>query len=382
MPRTLNRTPQEAVELELIRSLAPSLVPTSIMTAGFAFAGGLIVWTERDATLLGLLILGIVASAARIVAALRLPRRDGAAYPIERARRREHHFRAAYVAFAVALGLFGLRTFLIDSPTVQVLMVCLLMGYAAGVAATVALRPSIAIPSMLAALMPMILAALFSLNPIYMAVGLMTAAFFIGGVQNLRVRHAHIAEQIELRITFANIARKDSLTALPNRIALREWFQDRRRGSTGGHVAVHYLDLDGFKPINDRYGHIVGDALLAAVGKRISATIRDSDIAARLGGDEFARRPVRHRDRRGGRASGAAAERCHRAAISDREPDRGRGRQHRLCRDAGEWRRPRASAQPRRPGTLWQQAPGRRRDALPGQPDAQRGLDVLPAGPS
>jgi len=283
-----NRNPSDAVELELIRSLAPSLMPTSIMTAGFAFAGGLIVWTERDPMLLGLFIAGLVASAARIIAALRLPRRDGGPYPIERAQRREHQFRSAYIAFAMALGLFGLRTFLIDSPTVQVLMVCLLMGYAAGVAATVALRPSIAIPSMLAALTPMIAASLLSLNPIYMAVGLMTAAFFVGGVQNLRARHSHVVEQIELKITFANIARKDSLTALPNRVALREWFQDRRRSSASGKVAVLYLDLDGFKPINDRHGHIVGDAVLSAVGKRIAGTIRDSDIAARLGGDEFA----------------------------------------------------------------------------------------------
>lgn len=283
-----HRTAQDAVELELIRSLAASLVPALIMTTGFTLAGGLIVWTARDATLLGLLLFGMVVSVARIAAALRLPRKRGIDVPIARARRRERQFRIVYLTFAATLGLFGLRTFMLDSPQIHMLMVCLLIGYAAGVAATVALRPSIAIPSMLMALSPMILSALFTFQPLYVATGLMTAAFLVGGVQNLRVRHSHTVDEIAQRITFGNIARKDSLTALPNRIALREWFQDRRRTAADGLIAVHYLDLDGFKPINDRFGHPIGDALLTAVGERIANAIREGDLAARLGGDEFA----------------------------------------------------------------------------------------------
>lgn len=283
-----NRSSQDAVELELIRSLATSLVPTIIMTIGFMLAGGLIVWSERDGILLALLILGVIASAARIIAALRLPRTRESTCTVELARHREREFRIAYFAFAATLGLFGFRGFLLASPAMHVLMLCLLMGYAAGVAATVRLRPSIAIPSMLMALAPMSLVALFSLDPIYIATCLMTAAFLAGGIQNLHVRHAYTVEEIAMRISFGNIARKDSLTALPNRIALREWFEERRRTPAPGLIAVHYLDLDGFKPINDRYGHPVGDAVLTAVGKRIVSAIRESDLAARLGGDEFA----------------------------------------------------------------------------------------------
>ncbi len=82
----------------------------------------------------------------------------------------------------------------------------------------------------------------------------------------------------------------DYLTALPNRAL----FTDRlthalRRGRRGGErVALLYVDLDRFKPINDRAGHRVGDELLCEVAKRLQSLVRDSDTVARLGGDEFA----------------------------------------------------------------------------------------------
>jgi diguanylate cyclase (GGDEF)-like protein len=288
MLSSLNPSGQDAVELELIRSLGASLVPTYIMTAAFAVAGGLIVWSARDATLMVLMVLGVIASAARVITVLRLPRKRPVEFNIEHARRRERQFRLACLTFAGTLGLFGFRGFLLPSPAMHVLMMCLLMGYASGVAATLTLRPSIAIPSMLMAMIPTVIVAVFSLDPIYMTTGLLISAFLAGGIQNLGVRHTNAFNEIAMRISFGKLARKDSLTALPNRIALSEWFQERNRAPASGLIAVHYLDLDGFKPINDRYGHPVGDSVLTAVGKRIVSAIRDSDLAARLGGDEFA----------------------------------------------------------------------------------------------
>src|SRR5438045_9800537 len=82
----------------------------------------------------------------------------------------------------------------------------------------------------------------------------------------------------------------DPLTGLYNRRFLRDrLLQGMRRSDRHGEpLAFAMIDLDGFKPINDLYGHVLGDKVLRAVGNAISRSIRVSDIAARYGGDEFA----------------------------------------------------------------------------------------------
>jgi diguanylate cyclase (GGDEF)-like protein len=87
-------------------------------------------------------------------------------------------------------------------------------------------------------------------------------------------------------------ARYDALTGLANRYELGERLTDALAGSPEGHVACVVVDLDGFKPINDSFGHAVGDEVLAAVAARLKAAVREGngrgpDTVARLGGDEF-----------------------------------------------------------------------------------------------
>ena len=87
-------------------------------------------------------------------------------------------------------------------------------------------------------------------------------------------------------------ATHDSLTQLANRnqfyASLDAVYKGRREGDDAGEVAVLYLDLDRFKPVNDRLGHAAGDQVLTEVARRLSATVRRDDLVARLGGDEFA----------------------------------------------------------------------------------------------
>jgi diguanylate cyclase (GGDEF)-like protein/PAS domain S-box-containing protein len=92
-----------------------------------------------------------------------------------------------------------------------------------------------------------------------------------------------------LEETIRQMAYQDSLTALPNRSLLSDRLEQalasaQRRGQ---HVALLYLDLDGFKAVNDSHGHNLGDELLRVVAGRLTGQLRQSDTVARLGGDEF-----------------------------------------------------------------------------------------------
>jgi diguanylate cyclase (GGDEF)-like protein len=85
------------------------------------------------------------------------------------------------------------------------------------------------------------------------------------------------------------MAFSDPLTGLPNRTSLDASVEDLigRARRSDDRFAVHFIDLDGFKRVNDERGHAVGDELLRIVGARIRAAVTPLDIAARLGGDEF-----------------------------------------------------------------------------------------------
>jgi diguanylate cyclase (GGDEF)-like protein len=96
---------------------------------------------------------------------------------------------------------------------------------------------------------------------------------------------AHLTAEHDLSL----LARRDALTTLPNRLMLREAFQ-RDVAVTARmdcHLAVHFLDLDGFKAVNDLHGHPAGDEVLREVAKRLLGTVRAEDTVSRLGGDEF-----------------------------------------------------------------------------------------------
>lgn len=281
----------EAIEIELIRSLYDAFVPSIIMSLGFIVGGALISWRGGDLVLLVPFLGGSVAATfrlriARLIALAALDPR----LSIDRARQLERQFATAYYVFAAMLGLFGARVFWLPASDAHLLTLCLLLGYGSGAASGLGLRPGIAIPSLLMAILPPAIVAIGKNEILYAATAVMTIAFLASGIVGLRKRHARATAGISLRFTFASLARHDVLTALPNRLALREWFDCTMAvdfGSMPSLIAVHCLDLNGFKPVNDNYGHPTGDALLAAVGKRLAATIRENDMVARLGGDEF-----------------------------------------------------------------------------------------------
>jgi len=110
-----------------------------------------------------------------------------------------------------------------------------------------------------------------------------------GQTQNYVALFSDITPIKEHQQQLEYIAHYDALTGLPNRLLLADRLQQamaqmQRRGCS---LAVAYLDLDGFKAVNDHHGHLVGDELLIAIAQRMKSVLREADTLARIGGDEF-----------------------------------------------------------------------------------------------
>ncbi|GGD50841.1 hypothetical protein GCM10010985_00720 [Caballeronia grimmiae] len=97
---------------------------------------------------------------------------------------------------------------------------------------------------------------------------------------------------VGLSSEFEHASLHDAMTGLPNRrklfAALEETAEHLGDGTNAKRIAVLYIDLDGFKRVNDTHGHRIGDEFLIAVSRRFRQTVRNSDVVARIGGDEFA----------------------------------------------------------------------------------------------
>jgi diguanylate cyclase (GGDEF)-like protein len=101
--------------------------------------------------------------------------------------------------------------------------------------------------------------------------------------------HEDITEQRQSEVKIEYMAHHDALTGLANRVLLNERLESAlgRRIHREQMVAVHHLDLDKFKAVNDTFGHPVGDKLLKIVADKLSGLVRETDTIARMGGDEF-----------------------------------------------------------------------------------------------
>jgi diguanylate cyclase (GGDEF)-like protein/PAS domain S-box-containing protein len=113
--------------------------------------------------------------------------------------------------------------------------------------------------------------------------------FRIRGVPHIISIARDISERKETELRMTHMAQHDPLTGLPNRALFYDRFQQElahaKRDRT--RLALMFLDLDRFKPVNDTLGHAVGDLLLKEVGLRLTDCVRQSDTVGRIGGDEF-----------------------------------------------------------------------------------------------
>jgi diguanylate cyclase (GGDEF)-like protein/PAS domain S-box-containing protein len=110
-----------------------------------------------------------------------------------------------------------------------------------------------------------------------------------GHVRQWVITARDITERKQYEARLAHFAYHDPLTQLPNRRHFQDYVENTLRTAKqeDRQLAVMYLDLDGFKVVNDTYGHDTGDQLLLAFTKRLASCVRNGDVVARLGGDEF-----------------------------------------------------------------------------------------------
>jgi diguanylate cyclase (GGDEF)-like protein len=288
-PRRKRLEISPATYLELVRSLLGTLVPAVIMAVLFIVTAAHCS-SDSPSSLtrtLGLLGSGVAIARVGLVLVLRtrVARRG---LDVAGAQRLERIFAAIYLAFALLLGQFAASGMHSCPPGDQIVLSALVVGYAAGVAASVSLRPWIAVPAMLLSVTPAIAVSLAIGDTPHVLLAFVLSALMAGGIMSMLGRYRNAIEIIEMRQRFALLARRDPLTGLANRLALEDGFLRAVEMCGGKRVVLHCLDLDRFKPVNDAYGHEVGDLLLQAVAQRLTRLLREGDLAVRLGGDEFA----------------------------------------------------------------------------------------------
>ena len=125
-----------------------------------------------------------------------------------------------------------------------------------------------------------------SLVPVFSSFALVQP---VGGPAELFCLDIDLTERKKMEDQVRQLAYFDPLTQLPNRRLLDDRLKQTMATSarTGRHGALVFLDLDNFKPLNDNYGHEVGDLLLIEVARRLKTCVREMDTVVRMGGDEF-----------------------------------------------------------------------------------------------
>lgn len=211
----------------------------------------------------------------------------------------ERRYAIGNYASAVLLALLNVAALTVHDPLLHLITVSLVFSFGAGVVSRISVRPRICVISLLLATVPTVAALAhhsFSTDAdalhteMFLIEALLVAMITGLSLQTVAFLYRSAVKHHTVRHDLAQLAKYDALTGLANRLSLRERFQLHIAAATrtGLLLAVHYLDLDGFKAVNDQYGHPIGDALLEQVACRLEAIVRAGDTVARLGGDEFA----------------------------------------------------------------------------------------------
>ncbi|PZO55170.1 MAG: GGDEF domain-containing protein [Alphaproteobacteria bacterium] len=285
------------VYAELVDILYRSMAPLINMGVVVTCVGALLYTMTEDLAVAALTAASIVVTVARVALNSAYKRRR-AATPLTfpEVKRWELRFTISSVVAASALGALIGRAIAVGDGAVPLLASGLMFGYAAGAVIRLSVRPVTVGLSLLAVVGLSLLGFVPNFDHseahyrfAYMSMALLILVFALGTGEMVNHLYRTTLEQLMTKSMLSHLARRDPLTGLANRLSLRERFdQDILQARESGDlIALHFLDLDRFKAVNDNFGHPTGDALLKMVAGRLSNVLREGDTAARLGGDEF-----------------------------------------------------------------------------------------------
>ena len=288
----------DAVYRDLVETLFAMQLPICGMGILYLLAGILIFMENRDPVIALLTAAAAIVTTARVLLLLSYRRRANAVPAIVELQRWERRYAVGSHIFALLLAGLSISVLRSHAPLNHLLAVSLVFTFGAGIVSRIGVRPAICVISLLLATVPTAIALAVhsgvntggSVHSEYFII----EAFLVTIVTALSlesVRHIYnsAVEHLTAKHDLAHLVRKDALTGLPNRLLLHERFRDSLTSTASGdqQLALHFLDLDGFKAINDRHGHPAGDAVLREVALRLNSIVRAGDTVARFGGDEF-----------------------------------------------------------------------------------------------
>lgn len=284
------------------RDLLSTLFSMRLVVAGFGLlyvvVSTLIYLRWRDTAIAALAFISVAVTVGRILVISAYHRAGGASQSIADLRLWEWRYASLTYIFALLLAGLNIRALMAYQPLVHISTISLIFTFGAGIVSRNSGRPRLCLISLSLAIVPTAAAMLIQAAKgfdepfhteflVFEALLLLTVAgMSLGSVRHL---YTSAVEHLTTKHDLAKLARFDPLTGLPNRLLLRESFDSGLKSSqrSASQLAIHYLDLDGFKAINDQHGHPAGDRMLLEVAERLSSIVRSKDVASRLGGDEF-----------------------------------------------------------------------------------------------
>jgi diguanylate cyclase (GGDEF)-like protein len=271
-------------------------LPIFGMGAVTSAVAGLVAYDWHDRAIAALAF----AAALTTIVRLLVVRRYHRVRPVGDARlgRWETLYAVGSYASGLLLGLLNVYALSYHSPLFHLITVSLVFSFGAGIVARISIRPAICVISLLLATMPTVVALAFHAMrpdpsdlhaPMFAIEAVLVAMITILSLQTVAHLYRSAVRHLTAEHDMALLAKYDALTGLPNRLLLRERFHDSSLAAAdaGDSLALHFIDLDGFKAVNDGQGHLAGDAVLQQVARRLEGLVRAEDTVARLGGDEF-----------------------------------------------------------------------------------------------